>query len=282
MKIAVLSGKGGTGKTFVAVNLAAVAGSSLYVDCDVEEPNGHLFFKPEDLTEKSVSVPVPVVDTSLCTGCRTCVSFCKYNALAFIGGTVKVFDGICHSCGGCTLLCPGGAIAERPKGIGVIRTGTSGAVTVHSGVLNTGEASGVPVIRGLLETIAGSPEESVVIDCPPGNACVVMESIKDADFCLLVAEPTVFGAQNLRMVHELVSLFQKPHAILLNKCLPDGDNPSEDFCREHGVPVLGAIHFTPELAALNAEAKIAVKENDKYHAIFSGLLHSILQQGEAV
>lgn len=280
MKIAVLSGKGGTGKTFVAVNLAAAAGRSLYVDCDVEEPNGHLFFKPQNLTEKSVSVPIPVVDANLCTGCRTCVSFCKYNALAFIGNMVKVFDGICHSCGGCMLVCQTRAIAEKQKGIGVTRTGNSGNVTVHSGVLNTGEASGVPVIRRLLDTIAGSPEESVIVDCPPGSACVVMESIKDADFCLLVAEPTVFGAQNLRMVHELVSLFQKPHGVVLNKCLPDGGNPSEDFCRERGVPILGSIPFTPELAALNAEAKIAVNENRIYHAFFSGLLHSILHQGE--
>ena len=279
MKIAVLSGKGGTGKTFTAVNLAAVAGRSLYVDCDVEEPNGHLFFKPENVAEATVSVPVPVVNTALCTGCRTCVSFCKYNALAFIGNKVKVFDDICHSCGGCALLCPAKAITEEPKAIGVIRQGRSGDVTVCTGMLNTGEASGVPVIKAALDNLASAPEETVIIDCPPGSACVVMESIKDADFCLLVAEPTVFGEHNLRMVHELVTLFQKPHAVLLNKCLPDDVNPSEAFCRENGVPVLGAIPFAQDLAALNAEAKIAVRESKKYRAIFSGLLENIRQQG---
>ena len=147
MKIAVLSGKGGTGKTFAAVNLAAVAGRSLYVDCDVEEPNGHLFFKPENVAETPVSVSVPVVDAMLCSGCRTCVSFCKYNALAFIGGKVKVFDDICHSCGGCSLLCPAKAITEEPKPIGLIRRGQSGDVAVCTGMLNIGEASGVPGVR---------------------------------------------------------------------------------------------------------------------------------------
>lgn len=282
MRIAVLSGKGGTGKTFVAVNLAVAASRSLYVDCDVEEPNGHLFFKPENVVEETVSVPVPVVDIALCTGCRSCVSFCKYNALAFIGNKVRVFDDICHSCGGCTLLCPAKAITEEPKPIGLIRRGQSGDVTVCTGMLNTGEPSGVPVIKAVLESLAVSAEETIVIDCPPGSACVVMESIKDADFCLLVAEPTVFGEHNLRMVHELVTVFQKPHAVLLNKCLPESANPSEAFCHEHGVPILGAISFAQDLAALNANAQIAARETERYRAIFSGLLESIRQQGGAL
>ena len=282
MRIAVLSGKGGTGKTFVAVNLAAVAGRSLYVDCDVEEPNGHLFFKPENITEQRVSVPVPVVDAALCTGCRTCVSFCKYNALAFVSGQVNVFDDICHSCGGCALLCPARAITEHPKPIGVIRQGISGNVAVCTGMLDTGEASGVPVIKAALDILAVSSAETIIIDCPPGTACVVMESIKDADFCLLVAEPTVFGEHNLRMVHELVTLLQKPHAVLLNKCLPEGVNPSETFCRAHGVPLLGAIPFTQEVATLNADAHIAARETETYRTIFSGLLQTIRQQGGAV
>lgn len=279
MKIAVLSGKGGTGKTFAAVNLATVAGRSLYVDCDVEEPNGHLFFRPAPLSKEIVTVPIPLVDSKACTGCRTCISFCKYNALAFIGGKVKVFENICHSCGGCVLLCPAGAVREVPRPIGVIEQGTSDNVMVCTGILNVGETSGVPVIKAVLEKITNFPAETVVVDCPPGSACAVTESIKDADFCLLVAEPTVFGAHNLRMVHELVSLFNKPHAVLLNKCLPDGGNPSEDFCREKGLPIIGRIPFTPVLASMNAEAKIAARESETYHALFSDLLHSIEQQG---
>lgn len=279
MRIAVLSGKGGAGKTFVAVNLAAAADGALYVDCDVEEPNGHLFFKPEQASEQTVAVPTPAVDPALCTGCRTCVSFCKYNALAFIGGAVTVFADVCHACGGCALFCPSGAIGEQPKAVGAVRRGRSGTVEVRSGILNTGEASGVPVIKALLATIAPQGEKTVILDCPPGSACSVMESIKEADFCLLVAEPTVFGAHNLRMVRELAALFEKPHAVLLNKCLDGGDNPSEAFCREKAVPVLGSIPFTRELAALHAEGKIAAREEDSHRQMFSGLLDAIRRQG---
>lgn len=152
MKIAVLSGKGGTGKTLVSVNLASVAVHSTYVDCDVEEPNGALFFKPIDLEEERVSVKIPVVDHDRCNGCRECVEFCKFNALAFINKKVKVFETICHSCGGCTLVCPEKAIHETEKVIGHIEEGKSQDVRVITGILNTGEETGVPIIKKTIGT----------------------------------------------------------------------------------------------------------------------------------
>lgn len=148
MKIAVLSGKGGTGKTFVSVNLAEVLEEGVYVDCDVEEPNGHLFFKPVWLEIDYITRKLPTIDQDICNGCRVCTDFCKFNALAYIADKVIVFEEICHSCSGCTLFCPQNAITEKDK-------------------------------------------DHVVIDCPPGSACSVMENIKDADYCLLVAEPTI-------------------------------------------------------------------------------------------
>ena len=217
MKIAILSGKGGTGKTFISVNLAAAADKACYIDCDVEEPNGHLFFKPENLVEEEVSVIIPRIDKELCRGCRRCVDFCRFNALAFIKDSPLVFKDICHSCGGCILLCPEKAISEEKKIIGRIQTGSSENVTVNTGILNIGEASGVPVIEKLINK--DKKEDFTVIDCPPGSSCVVMESIKDADYCILVAEPTVFGAHNLSMVYELVTLFGKKCGVVLNKCL---------------------------------------------------------------
>jgi MinD superfamily P-loop ATPase len=218
MKIAVLSGKGGTGKTLVSVNLAAAARESVYIDCDVEEPNGHLFLKPDDIQSEEISIKVPFVNEKLCTGCRKCVDFCKYNALAYINNKLIVFDEICHSCGGCVLFCPEKALAEKDKTIGQVQRGVSHNVTVITGILNTGEASGIPIIKKLLNT---KPEDHkfTLIDCPPGSACIVMESIKGADYCILVAEPTLFGVHNLTMVHELVRLFEKPHGVVLNKCL---------------------------------------------------------------
>lgn len=271
--VAVLSGKGGTGKTFIAVNLAAVATGAAYVDCDVEEPNGHLFFKPEGIGETIISNLIPVVNPALCNGCRACINFCRFNALAFIQNKVKVFENICHSCGGCVLFCRQKAMAEKEVPVGVIRKGNSGQVQVHTGIMNLGESSGVPVIRALRKADFGNAK-TVVVDCPPGSACTVMESIQDADYCVLVAEPTVFGTQNLAMVHQLAQLFHKPCGVVLNKCAGQY-NPAEEYCREHGIFILEKIPFETKLAAMNANAKIAVREDKAWEKVFSRLLATI-------
>ena len=286
MNIAVLSGKGGTGKTLLSVNMAAASKSATYIDCDVEEPNGYLFFKPEEIVEENVSVKIPEVNKELCSGCRKCVDFCKFNALAFIKKAPIVFGDICHSCGGCSLLCPENAITEKDKVIGKIEKGKSQGIDIYTGILNTGEVSGVPIIEKLLEenrksssngeisnNIEGN-EKLSIIDCPPGSACIVMESIKDADFCVLVAEPTAFGAHNLEMVYELVSLFGKPFGVVLNKCL-DGENPSEEFCKEKGIKILGRVPFEKELGELNSNAKIAARESEKYNKLFKNILETV-------
>lgn len=277
MKIAVLSGKGGTGKTLVSVNLAASAQKSIYVDCDVEEPNGHLFFKPEGVETEDVSIKIPYVNESLCDGCRECVDFCKFNALAYIKNKIFVFDEVCHSCGGCVLLCPNKALIEKGKIIGKVEKGSSENVTVYTGTLNTGEVSGVPIIKRLLD-IAKSNNDITFIDCPPGSACVVMESIKDADYCILVAEPTKFGVHNLNMVYELVKLFNKPHGVVLNKCLHDEENPAEKFCVDKDIKILGKIPFDNELGKINSNAKIAARETEKYSSFFSSLLMKVTEE----
>jgi MinD superfamily P-loop ATPase len=262
MKIAVLSGKGGTGKTLVSVNLAAVAGHSTYIDCDVEEPNGHLFFKPDIAREELISVKIPQVDEKQCIGCRSCVRFCNYNALAYVNKKLIIFDDVCHSCGGCVLVCPKSALSERDKLIGKIKIGVSGDVNVYTGVMNTGEATGIPIINRLLEEGSAEEHRLTFIDCPPGSACIVMESIKDADYCVLVAEPTLFGAHNLNMVYELVKLFDKPTGVVLNKCLNE-DNPVEQFCLDKSLEILGRIPFDHELASLNSNAEIVVNKKEK-------------------
>ena len=273
MKIAVLSGKGGTGKTLVSVNLAAVASNAAYIDCDVEEPNGYLFFKPQGIKALEVTVPVPQIDGLLCNGCRLCVDFCKFNALAFIKDKPVLFPEICHSCGGCVILCPQKAISERPKKVGVVSEGISGNVRVYGGIMETGESSGVPILRELFRQ--SKKEEGLsVIDCPPGSSCMVMESIKDADYCVLVAEPTLFGTHNLNMVHELVKVFKKPFGVVLNKCVP-GENPSEEFCLEHNITVLGKILFDHKLGELNSNAYIIADELSEYRELFVDLLHRI-------
>jgi MinD superfamily P-loop ATPase len=282
MKIAVLSGKGGTGKTLVSVNLAASAKKSTYIDCDVEEPNGHLFFKPKDINSEDINIKIPLVDYNLCNGCRKCVEFCKFNALAYIKDKVMVFDDVCHSCGGCMLFCPTNAISEKDKNIGEVQKGISDDVTVITGMLNTGEASGVPIIKKLLsydtdDNVNTTKDELTFIDCPPGSACVVMESIKDADYCVLVAEPTIFGVHNLEMVYELVRMFNKPYGVVLNKCI-DGGNPAETFCLDNNINVLGKIPFESELGTLNSNALISVRENKKYKDMFSNILQRVTKE----
>ena len=277
MKIAVLSGKGGTGKTLLSVNMAVTANDATYIDCDVEEPNGHLFLKPEGIKSEKVAVKIPVVDTKLCNGCRKCVEFCRFNALAYIRNKLIVFDDICHSCGGCTLVCPEKALSEKDKVIGEVQKGKSLNVNILSGILNIGEASGVPIIDKLLDE---EPDDSgiTIVDCPPGSACIVMESIKDADYCVMVAEPTLFGVHNLNMVYELVKLFNKPHGVVLNKCLEGEKNPSKEFCIENNIKILGEIPFDNELGTLNSNALIAARESTKYKELFSGLLQKVVEE----
>lgn len=273
MKIAVLSGKGGTGKTLVSVNLAAAIAPSVYLDCDVEEPNGHLFFRPKSIQREAVTVKIPAVDETKCNACRTCVEFCKFHALAMVGTKWMLFDDICHSCGGCTLLCPQQALHEVEKSIGEIQTGTSEGVTVRTGWLDPGQSSGVPIIRKLFA--AESPaDQPMIVDCPPGSACIVMDSIRDADYCILVAEPTLFGLHNLKMVHELVRLFQKPHGVILNKCI-EGDNPSKDYCLEQGITILESIPFDKTIGRLNSNGRILARELPQYHEMFTRLHQKI-------
>lgn len=276
MRIAILSGKGGTGKTLLSVNLAAAAKESVYVDCDVEEPNGALYFKPLNISTENIYSIIPKVDPAKCIGCRKCVDFCEFNALAHTGENLLVFEDVCHSCGGCFLVCPEDALTEKSKEIGEVSIGVSDYVTVVSGILNIGEASGIPIIDYLLEN-SYTYKDYTFIDCPPGSACPVMESVKDSDYCVLVAEPTIFGAHNLAMVVELVLLLEKPFGVVLNKCLP-GNNPSEDFCKNRGIPILGRIPFDQDLGMLNSQGKILAREDSAYEKMFNTILKKIRKE----
>ncbi|MDO4740455.1 MAG: 4Fe-4S binding protein [Eubacteriales bacterium] len=269
MKIACLSGKGGAGKTLVAVNLAA-AGAAVYIDCDVEEPNGRLFLKPQELQTETVSVLLPEFDAGKCTGCKQCVAFCRFHALAYIREKPVVFTEVCHSCGGCMLVCPEGAVSEAPRPIGLVEVGQAGRLRVVTGVLNPGEASGVPVIRQALRHAAGT----TVIDCPPGSACSVMESVAEADFCLLVAEPTAFGLHNVRMVHELAALLGRKCGVVINK-QEAPYAPLERFCEENELPVLARIPYSPKIAEASSKGRIVSEEDEAMRALFCGLLDRI-------
>lgn len=266
MKIACLSGKGGAGKTMAAVNLAAAAENASYIDCDVEEPNGRLFLKPENVQKTQVCTLLPEFDLEKCTGCKKCVEFCRFHALMHVRGKTMVFPEVCHSCGGCKLVCPEHAITEKEKPVGRLEIGTRGSIRVITGVLNLGEASGIPVIRKALKEAEGL----TIIDCPPGSACSVMESIIDADFCILVAEPTAFGFHNFKMVYELASLLGKKCGVILNK-ETEPYQPLEEFCRQTGMPVLAKIPYHPEFAECIAKGTLITErfpeEKERFRAI---------------
>lgn len=270
MKIAVLSGKGGAGKTFLSVNLAAAAKKALYIDCDVEEPNGRIFLKPENCTETPVSLLLPSFSENACTGCRKCLDVCRFNALIYLSKKPMVFPDVCHSCGGCLLVCPAGAVEEIPREIGSIEKGHSGEITVVTGLLHIGEASGVPIIRQALQAAKGY-QGLTVIDCPPGSSCSVMESVAPADLCLLVAEPTAFGFHNFQMVHTLCTLLGKPCAVVINKA-EEPFEPLEDYCKEKGLPILCRIPFSREIAALAGAGEIAGEQQPALKQMFADLL----------
>lgn len=275
MKVAVLSGKGGTGKTFVSVNLAATKKRATYIDCDVEEPNGRLFLKQEQTSTAPVYTLVPEFDANLCNRCRKCVEFCRFNALVFVKEKPMVFSEVCHSCGGCALVCPNKAVSESRHMVGMVEKGMSGDVRVVTGIMNTGEVSAVPVIKAALRS--AQEDGLAVIDCPPGSACSVMESVADADYCILVAEPTAFGFHNFKMVHELVTLLQKPCGVVINKA--DGEyEPLEIFCAEYKTPVLLRISYSSKLAKLGADGKIAVYFDSTMERDFDGLLKAITEE----
>jgi len=276
MKIAVLSGKGGTGKTFVAVNLACSAQKAVYADCDVEEPNGHLFLKPIKTEKTDIAVSIPEPDEKKCTACRKCVDFCKYNALALVNNKIIVFKEVCHSCMGCVILCPEKVFTEKKRIVGYIEKGISENITCFTGCLNTGEVSGVPIIKTLMSQLP--QKETVFIDCPPGSACTVMESIRSSDFCVLVAEPTLFGKHNLEMVYDLVKLFNKPHGVILNKCIDGKQNPSEQFCIDNKINILAKISFDENLGNLNSKGFIAVRKDNKYKQLFENFLKTIKKE----
>lgn len=279
MNIVIASGKGGTGKTSVAVNLTAVAAQFtlpaplFFLDCDVEAPNAALFLHPQFTSSKMVENRVPVIDEDICTHCGACVHACQFHALSITPQRMLFFPELCHSCGVCSAVCQPGAIQEVPHPLGIIEIGNRDDVLFLQGEMQIGNSSPVAIIHQLFEELSErahsiTEDYIAIIDAPPGISCALAASLQGADLVLLVAEPTPFGFHDFRLtfqfVHEEMHL---PTAVIINKD-GAGDTQVEDFCMEHNIPIFQRIPFSRSIAEGYAKGSLIADFNDHYRDDF--------------
>lgn len=273
MIISVASGKGGTGKTTVSANLAKVSRNPVQLlDCDVEEPNCHLFVKGELKRSEVVFMPVPQVEGALCDGCGACSAICEFNAIAALTDEALVFEELCHGCGGCTLVCPRKAISEKDRRIGEVEIIESGHITLVQGRIDVGVAMAPPVIRSVKERL--KPDMTAILDAPPGTSCPVISTIRDTDMVILVTEPTPFGLNDLRLAVDMVRTLAIPFGVVINR-VGAGDDRVHVFCRDLCVPILMEIPDDRRIAEAYSRGELMVDVLGEYRALFERLMDNV-------
>ncbi len=273
MVISVASGKGGTGKTTVATSLALSLSNVCLLDCDVEEPNSHIFIKPEIEKRNTVFLPVPEIDEALCDLCGKCREVCHYNAIAVLKDTLLVFPELCHGCGACSYFCPQGAIREINKEIGFVERGAKNGLYFVHGNLKIGTPMPTPVIKAVKRHI--DAERINIIDVPPGTSCPVVESVKGSDFCVLVTEPTPFGLHDLTLAIDVLRKLEIPFGVVINRA-DMGDAKTIKYCRREHVPILMHIPFKREIAAAYSKGVPLVEYQPEYKERFRTLFEKIM------
>jgi len=276
MRIVIASGKGGTGKTTVAVNLASLMAESsdrvCYIDCDVEEPNGHLFLKPKVTKSTQATISFPTIDESLCDGCGKCKEICQFKAITVIAEKVLVFPELCQGCGGCKLICPQKAITKTFREIGSVMTGNSEKLGFIGGKLNVGEPQAVPLIREVKNAIDESLD--VIIDAPPGTACPMVETVRGAEYVLLVTEPTPFGLSDLKLAVETTRALGLPCGVVINRA-DIGDGAVKMYCLDENIPVITEIPEDRQLAELYSRGELIFDSLPRFRKYYTDILTTI-------
>ena len=273
MILSVASGKGGTGKTTISTSLASVLGfKAQLIDCDVEEPNCHILIKPEIQHSEVIGLPVPEVDASACTACGKCGEVCQFSAILVLTDQVLTFTHMCHGCGGCSLLCPEGAIREVSRELGVIERGNAGDVQFIQGRLRVGEAMSPPLIKEVKKYI--DPNKIAILDAPPGASCPVIATTMGSDFIILVTEPTPFGIHDLRIAVQAISALEIPFGVILNRS-DIGDHTVQDFCDSKGIPLLMEIPHDRNIAEGYARGDLLIESDPSYRERLLKLMSDI-------
>jgi MinD superfamily P-loop ATPase len=272
MIVSVASGKGGTGKTSVAVNMALSIENVQLLDCDVEEPNAHLFLNAKTNQTRPVTVSVPFVNEKLCDHCGKCGDFCQYNALFVGSDKVLVFPELCHSCGGCFLVCPRKAIIEDKHRIGTLSLGSADGLELVYGELEVGEPMAVPIIREVKRHIKSG--KNVILDSPPGTSCPVIQTISGSDFCVLVTEPTSFGLHDLRIIVQVLENMKIPLGVVVNRA-GIGDRKIYEYCKEKTIPILLEIPYRRRIAELYSRGIPFSLEMPEWKTRFQTLFNNI-------
>jgi MinD superfamily P-loop ATPase len=284
MKVAIASGKGGTGKTTVSSSLVSVWPTPVTaMDLDVEEPNLHLFLNPEIEGGKKAYLTVPVADESKCNYCRACADLCQFKAISVLGNVLMVFSEMCHGCGGCLAICPEHALSPGQRELGEIVWGSAGKAKFLMGRSRIGEAMSPPLMREVkkeLQHWLKSRPMDVIIDAPPGVSCPAVNAVMDADVVALVTEPTPFGLYDLQLAHQAFLPLRKPMGIVINRA-GMGDNQVYDFCRSKNLPIWLEIPYKRQIATAYSKGRIIATISSELQAMFTTLTNKIRQAADA-